>query len=140
MIRRPPRSTLFPYTTLFRSPMPPVPPGNCSCSSRSSEFSRSTLSPDPVDEGPGFPASARVTAIDTDDDASKSKMPPFRERSSQTIQGLRVEGLLLEGQALDPVAETHLHDVPNVLRRWLLLPPEGGGGQGRLHHSDLCPM
>src|SRR6266487_18420 len=28
MIRRPPRSTLFPYTTLFRSsgPVPPVPP------------------------------------------------------------------------------------------------------------------
>src|SRR3712207_8702011 len=29
MIRRPPRSTLFPYTTLFRSggtPMPPAPP------------------------------------------------------------------------------------------------------------------
>src|SRR3712207_8916912 len=24
MIRRPPRSTLFPYTTLFRSPAPPV--------------------------------------------------------------------------------------------------------------------
>src|SRR5256885_9903777 len=24
MIRRPPRSTLFPYTTLFRSPMPSV--------------------------------------------------------------------------------------------------------------------
>src|SRR5689334_24777867 len=23
MVRRPPRSTLFPYTTLFRSPMPP---------------------------------------------------------------------------------------------------------------------
>src|SRR3712207_7612878 len=32
MIRRPPRSTLFPYTTLFRSPSrtPPTPP---SCSS-----------------------------------------------------------------------------------------------------------
>src|SRR3712207_7033744 len=28
MIRRPPRSTLFPYTTLFRSPAPgPVPEG-----------------------------------------------------------------------------------------------------------------
>src|SRR3712207_8413613 len=29
MIRRPPRSTLFPYTTLFRSDLhvPPVPPG-----------------------------------------------------------------------------------------------------------------
>src|SRR3712207_8230864 len=25
MIRRPPRSTLFPYTTLFRSPRPDVP-------------------------------------------------------------------------------------------------------------------
>src|SRR2546430_9611668 len=25
MIRRPPRSTLFPYTTLFRSPIPIVP-------------------------------------------------------------------------------------------------------------------
>src|SRR5256885_7220850 len=27
MIRRPPRSTLFPYTTLFRSPPAPPPPG-----------------------------------------------------------------------------------------------------------------
>src|SRR3712207_8131854 len=26
MIRRPPRSTLFPYTTLFRSARPPPPP------------------------------------------------------------------------------------------------------------------
>src|SRR2546426_3622064 len=26
MIRRPPRSTLFPYTTLFRSPLGPVSP------------------------------------------------------------------------------------------------------------------
>src|SRR3712207_7357236 len=28
MIRRPPRSTLFPYTTLFRSTEGSVPPGN----------------------------------------------------------------------------------------------------------------
>src|SRR5258708_13000282 len=28
MIRRPPRSTLFPYTTLFRSKRPIVPSGN----------------------------------------------------------------------------------------------------------------
>src|SRR3989454_9262307 len=27
MIRRPPRSTLFPYTTLFRSKGNPIPPG-----------------------------------------------------------------------------------------------------------------
>src|SRR5256885_10630813 len=29
MIRRPPRSTLFPYTTLFRSPDRPVLAGRC---------------------------------------------------------------------------------------------------------------
>src|ERR1043166_5497841 len=29
MIRRPPRSTLFPYTTLFRSPCPPSRPRAC---------------------------------------------------------------------------------------------------------------
>src|SRR2546429_7297999 len=41
MIRRPPRSTLFPYTTLFRSPSrpaggaPPPSPHPSSCSARS---------------------------------------------------------------------------------------------------------
>src|SRR5260370_6782397 len=30
MIRRPPRSTLFPYTTLFRSPPPPGPAASAS--------------------------------------------------------------------------------------------------------------
>src|SRR3712207_6865295 len=29
MIRRPPRSTLFPYTTLFRSSKPALPPEKC---------------------------------------------------------------------------------------------------------------
>src|SRR2546422_5858962 len=32
MIRRPPRSTLFPYTTLFRSLLPPHDPGRSACS------------------------------------------------------------------------------------------------------------
>src|SRR5256885_12471817 len=31
MIRRPPRSTLFPYTTLFRSPSSPSSPSTGSC-------------------------------------------------------------------------------------------------------------
>src|SRR5258708_18479655 len=35
MIRRPPRSTLFPYTTLFRSPSPPV---SCNSSPRTATF------------------------------------------------------------------------------------------------------
>src|SRR6266567_9016524 len=39
MIRRPPRSTLFPYTTLFRSPPPPAPGADllCRASSRLAE-------------------------------------------------------------------------------------------------------
>src|SRR2546428_5301983 len=36
MIRRPPRSTLFPYTTLFRSPAPELPPPPSSVDSRKS--------------------------------------------------------------------------------------------------------
>src|SRR5256885_9201955 len=39
MIRRPPRSTLFPYTTLFRSPLPPALAG--------SRRERGCLSPSP---------------------------------------------------------------------------------------------
>src|SRR3989442_3386205 len=31
MIRRPPRSTLFPYTTLFRSTRPAWPTSSCRC-------------------------------------------------------------------------------------------------------------
>src|SRR5689334_24050230 len=49
MIRRPPRSTLFPYTTLFRSPRAAAPdrwlapyPPNC-CSGRSSPRRRGGL-------------------------------------------------------------------------------------------------
>src|SRR3989338_5585560 len=39
MIRRPPRSTLFPYTTLFRSTSPPArPPPTRSCSSACSSW------------------------------------------------------------------------------------------------------
>src|SRR5688572_31594344 len=37
MIRRPPRSTLFPYTTLFRSP-----PDRCTCNTPSPAASRNT--------------------------------------------------------------------------------------------------
>src|SRR5258708_23756360 len=58
MIRRPPRSTLFPYTTLFRSPAPrldsrllqlrgPRPrAGPRSCRSRSEEHTSELQSPD----------------------------------------------------------------------------------------------
>src|SRR3712207_7191839 len=49
MIRRPPRSTLFPYTTLFRSPH-----GGNSCSSDDSvKHHRSQVPPRVTDASPG---------------------------------------------------------------------------------------
>src|SRR5258708_15027346 len=58
MIRRPPRSTLFPYTTLFRSPAPRLraatdrtlraahPPSPRACLARSEEHTSELQSPD----------------------------------------------------------------------------------------------
>src|SRR3990170_3868549 len=54
MIRRPPRSTLFPYTTLFRSryllrrssQSMPAPPADCFCFFRSEEHTSELQSPD----------------------------------------------------------------------------------------------
>src|SRR5438445_8607067 len=37
MLRRPPRSTLFPYTTLFRSGRP-APPARCRCPARATPW------------------------------------------------------------------------------------------------------
>src|SRR4051812_50002149 len=45
MIRRPPRSTLFPYTTLFRSPNPAQPSVYSSPSNSSSVHSSDCASP-----------------------------------------------------------------------------------------------
>src|SRR5256885_12393108 len=46
MIRRPPRSTLFPYTTLFRSPAgPPASPAGSSTGRRPAEPRRRSASP-----------------------------------------------------------------------------------------------
>src|SRR3712207_8595035 len=40
MIRRPPRSTLFPYTTLFRSPATPGTPGTGARAQHCADFQR----------------------------------------------------------------------------------------------------
>src|SRR5438034_2222058 len=45
MIRRPPRSTLFPYTTLFRSSTPPSPAPRLPCCRRSAGTRGSIRSP-----------------------------------------------------------------------------------------------
>src|SRR3712207_8122273 len=44
MIRRPPRTTLFPYTTLFRSPLTSHDPSGC-CSARVVSDARSDPAP-----------------------------------------------------------------------------------------------
>src|SRR6266567_3897188 len=66
MIRRPPRSTLFPYTTLFRSieaqPFPPWPA--CTCSVTRSANSATVFSSFSHRKGgPGIPARLRVYAV-----------------------------------------------------------------------------
>src|SRR3712207_9052005 len=58
MIRRPPRSTLFPYTTLFRSRFRRVPDGQLE--SRISAFSRGRCTGDPgLQRTPALPARRR---------------------------------------------------------------------------------
>src|SRR5438034_4841633 len=68
MIRRPPRSTLFPYTTLFRSP----PRGRRRCASRLGEGSRI---------GPWGPPSGRL---------------PYRQRPYAATPGPTSEGLPID--------------------------------------------
>src|SRR5688572_31463500 len=46
MIRRPPRSTLFPYTTLFRSRGPPAAPSSTRSRRRSRHFPTATVPTD----------------------------------------------------------------------------------------------
>src|SRR2546430_8866794 len=52
MIRRPPRSTLFPYTTLFRSPGPPTSPTKTSRRRSRRSSSAWTASPSPSPPAP----------------------------------------------------------------------------------------
>src|SRR3712207_6664231 len=52
MIRRPPRSTLFPYTTLFRSGTAPRPPGRGSRRGRSRRARSAARGPDRMRQGP----------------------------------------------------------------------------------------
>src|SRR2546426_9331539 len=67
MIRRPPRSTLFPYTTLFRSradtPDPPSP--------------GEARDPDPAREGSAGPRPALLARLEED--------PPARDRKSTRL-------------------------------------------------------
>src|SRR6266498_4867942 len=106
MIRRPPRSTLFPYTTLFRShadrvASPPRQPG-----SAASALERPTgvgAAPTPIsfagsDEaglvGEGYcPAPGRSRALSTGSGADPGWAPSRRRRPSSDRGGEEVGGL-----------------------------------------------
>src|SRR3712207_9085011 len=61
MIRRPPRSTLFPYTTLFRSPVDVVVDGaRAAITCGNSRFSLPTM---PVEDYPQLPAMPQVAGV-----------------------------------------------------------------------------
>src|SRR3712207_7777186 len=58
MIRRPPRSTLFPYTTLFRSPAPTIAPSEFPTVRTFGTVTRSALAGDVYGVGIGSAATA----------------------------------------------------------------------------------
>src|SRR2546421_6473899 len=72
MIRRPPRSTLFPYTTLFRSAGSPAAPPS---------FLRMAGDGSSYLSEPKAPAAHRLTSRAARYDAVYDSYPPLRERS-----------------------------------------------------------
>src|SRR5256885_12244079 len=74
MIRRPPRSTLFPYTTLFRSHLPVGGPLNPQRSAWAGELNRSV-------GGPGLPNAGRRRR--------RVAPPPTRVRSEEHTSELQ---------------------------------------------------
>src|SRR3712207_7260025 len=60
MIRRPPRSTLFPYTTLFRSGRGPRPAAHRPRGGRAGEADRARRPPGEEEDGRGQPAPRRL--------------------------------------------------------------------------------
>src|SRR5258708_26812896 len=70
MIRRPPRSTLFPYTTLFRSPCIAGMPATSRCPS-SSEASRSF----PASIGPTWARSGPAVSVRSEEHTSELQSP-----------------------------------------------------------------
>src|SRR3989449_6603767 len=68
MIRRPPRSTLFPYTTLFRSAPGSGKPGIADCGMRIADWTASAIDPRPepktiATRGPRLPSRAATASV-----------------------------------------------------------------------------
>src|SRR2546428_13447716 len=92
MIRRPPRSTLFPYTTLFRSP-----------SSRSpASFPWSSTDGDPQGQGARrLPPRLRVLGLDL----------PRDPRGRGGTAAVPLRGAAVPGRGADPRSEEHTSEL-----------------------------
>src|SRR2546430_11112263 len=97
MIRRPPRSTLFPYTTLFRSVSYPREPW------------RSTRSV----------VSARPPTVEEEEDRKSTRLNSSHSQISHAVFCLKKRRVLLIG-----LSASHSHRVPHKLA--LLIPPTAG--------------
>src|SRR3712207_7987773 len=97
MIRRPPRSTLFPYTTLFRSPSPPTTGADDLAAAPSTV---TTASPDTPDERkvPAELAGADLQPIEGIDTEGGGPKEPRSEEHTSELQSRQylVCRLLLE--------------------------------------------
>src|SRR3712207_7075962 len=95
MIRRPPRSTLFPYTTLFRSKSPPALNARPSPASTTAEMSRS--------------ASTRFQMPDRSRCISKS-MAFIAPRSEEHTSELQSRQYLVCRLLLEKKKKNYIHD------------------------------
>src|SRR3712207_7054343 len=81
MIRRPPRSTLFPYTTLFRSPVDVVVDGaRAAITCGNSRFSLPTM---PVEDYPQLPAMPQVAGVVPGDVLAQAVQQRSEEHTSE---------------------------------------------------------
>src|SRR3712207_7344840 len=95
MMRRPPRSTLFPYTTLFRSPRRRVPSVDPSTRLPSVQRSSRCLTPKPLRLQRGLPARAAADSRCTTRQAESERRSEEHTSELQSRQYL-VCRLLLE--------------------------------------------
>src|SRR2546428_13669252 len=117
MIRRPPRSTLFPYTTLFRSPRVGIRRGQ-------------RLPRLDVNEGAGAPVAERVHPCEGAR-VAHVRQPRLEEVGAEGEHDLRV----LEGVVRDRVTPER-----GPIGRASRLVPEGLEGHARARAEDLRPL
>src|ERR1022692_1293564 len=128
MIRRPPRSTLFPYTTLFRSPVPPVFGRKGLCDGREAcrpalrvpasrkgcpwSATRASQREPPNDESLGLLRYAQLARLDLDDqrpNACGTEQQRVRSVSENLANARRQPQALAEPPQKDMRIQQHPH-------------------------------